>query len=82
MGIMAGAKASSVGKDARKAWESGQAFFTPILNFPTFTFGFSGAVTDWPPMIESITDEGWKLHTWALVTDKENRPQAMPLFTR
>ena len=33
-------------------------------------------------MLEAVTEAGWKLHTWALVTDAQGRPQAMPLFAR
>ena len=82
MGWIKDAKAQSIQKDAAAAWADDAQFFTPVLNFPTFKMGFSGAIKDWPPMMEAIESVGWKLHTWVVSTDKNDRPQAMPLFTR
>lgn len=33
-------------------------------------------------MMASITAVGWKLHTWAVTQDRNDKPQAWPLFTR
>jgi hypothetical protein len=82
MGWIKDAKSSAMNKAAVEAWGTDDAFFTPVLNFPAFKGGFSGPVADWPPMLEAITSAGWKLHTWAMATDAQGRPQAMPLFTR
>lgn len=82
MGWIKDAKAQSMAKAAQESWNDGAQFFTPMLNFPAFKAGFSGPVGDWPPMLESITSVGWRLHTWALASDEKGRPQAMPLFVR
>jgi len=82
MGFIKTAKANAISSDAQKAWDNDRTVFTPILNMPGSKFGFSGAIDDWALMLDAIADVGWKLHTWAVGTDKDGRPQAMPLFTR
>ena len=82
MGFMGNNKAMSMQKSARVAWDAGNAFFTPVLNFPMFKLGFSGNVEDWSPMMEAVLSVGWKLQTWAVVQDNKGNPQAMPLFVR
>jgi len=74
--------ADKVGEDAQAAWNAGRAVFTPVMNFPTFSLGFSGGNDDIALMTEAILSVGWKLDTWAAVTDKNGKPQIMPLFVR
>jgi hypothetical protein len=81
-GIIQMAKSGKIGEDAEAAWNRGDKFFTPIMNYPFFRIGFTGAITDWSMMIESITEKGWVLKAWSTTVDKNNRPQAMPLFVR
>jgi hypothetical protein len=75
-------KAGVIGQDAANAFGSGAKYYTPVLNVPMFSTGFSGNIKDWSPMLEAIEAAGWRLHTWALVSDKNDKPQAMPLFVR
>jgi hypothetical protein len=82
MGFIKDVKATTMGKDAAKAWDAGNAYFTPLLNMPATRPGLSGAVEDWPLMLDAITEVGWKMHTWFVGSDEKGRPQAMPLFTR
>ncbi len=82
MGFIRDKKAGRVGDDAQQAWDAGRAVFTPVLNFPAFNVGFSGGNDDIAVMTEAILAVGWKLDTWAAVTDKNGRPQIMPLFVR
>lgn len=81
-GFIQFAKANKVEADAQSAWNRGDKFFTPVMNYPVIRFGFSGAITDWAMMAESITSVGWKLHTWSTAIDRHGRPQAMPIFVR
>ena len=81
-GLIQFAKANKVEADAQTAWNRGDKFFTPVMNYPVIRFGFSGAITDWAMMTESITSVGWKLHTWSTAIDRHGRPQAMPIFVR
>lgn len=82
MGFIKDKKASKIADDAQNAWNSGRYVFTPVLNFPSSSLGFSGGNDDIAMMTEAILSVGWKLDTWAAVTDKNGRPQIMPLFVR
>lgn len=81
-GFIQAAKANKIESDAQTAWNRGDKFFTPVMNYPIIRFGFSGAITDWSMMTESITSVGWVLHTWSTAIDRRGRPQAMPIFVR
>jgi hypothetical protein len=81
-GIIQMAKSGKIGDEAEMAWNRGDKYFTPIMNYPFFRIGFTGAITDWALMIESITDKGWVMKAWSTSIDKNGRPQAMPLFVR
>lgn len=74
------AKANLLETQAIWARENHHTHFTPIFNMPMFHIGFSGAVYDWGLMINSIEKAGWKLSMWAVSSDKQGRPQAMPVF--
>lgn len=82
MGWIKDAKAEAVRRDAQAAWDEGAPCFTPILNLPAFKGGFSGRVKDWEMMIGAIGEVGWTLKHWAVASDSQGRPQAMPFFTR
>ena len=82
MGFIKDAKAAAVGTDAKKAWDEGATFFTPVLNYPGFRGGISGRIADWELMIAAIVEVGWRMHTWSVASDNQGRPQAMPLFDR
>ena len=82
MGFIKDKKAGKVGDDAQAAWDQGRSVFTPVLNMPSFNLGFSGGNDDLALMTEAILAVGWKLDTWAVVTDKNGKPQIMPLFVR
>lgn len=82
MGIIKDKKASALANDAQSAWDSGRMVYTPVLNFPMTAHGFSGGNDDIAMMTEAILGVGWKLDTWAAVTDKNGKPQIMPLFVR
>lgn len=82
MGWIKDAKANAIAADAKKSWDEGSAFFTPMLNVPAFKGGFSGRIKDWEPMLEAICAQGWALQHWAVCSDDKGRPQAMPLFVR
>lgn len=81
-GLIQYAKANKIEADAQTAWNRGDQFFTPIMNYPRIRFGFSGAITDWSMMMDSISSVGWQLHTWSTAIDRHGRPQAMPIFVR
>lgn len=76
------AKSSKIGDDAETAWNRGDKYFTPVLNYPYFRVGFTGPITDWAMMVESITEKGWVLKAWSTTIDRHGKPQAMPLFVR
>ncbi|MBM6622654.1 hypothetical protein JTF08_13645 [Micrococcaceae bacterium RIT802] len=82
MGFIKDKKASILASDAQAAWDAGRAVYTPVLNFPMTSHGFSGGNDDIALMTEAILSVGWKLDTWAAVTDKNGKPQIMPLFVR
>lgn len=82
MGFIRNTKTATLGADAAKAHETGQRYYTPVLNFPMSQPGLSGGIADWPPMIEAIEAAGWQLNQWQVATDKQGRPQAFPLFVR
>lgn len=82
MGFIKDSKATKVGNDAQAAWNAGRAVFTPVLNFPGSNLGFSGGNEDIALMTEAIVAVGWRLDTWAVSSDKNGRPQIMPLFVR
>lgn len=82
MGFMKEKKTNKISEDAQLAWNRGDIVFTPVLNFPTFNMGFSGGVEDVAAMTQGILAVGWKLDTWAAVTDANGKPQIMPLFVR
>jgi len=82
MGWIKDSKAQTMQTDAQKAWDADSQFFTPMLNLPAFKSSWSGGIADWPPMLEAIQSVGWKLHSWAVASDGQGRPQAMPLFIR
>lgn len=82
MGWIKDSKASSMAKDAQKAWDDGSPVFTPLLNMPSSNAGLSGRIEDWERMLGATLQIGWKLHTWAVCSDKNGRPQAQPLFVR
>ena len=82
MGWIKNAKADSMLKDAQDAWNEGSVVFTPVMNLPAWRLGFSGRNQDWELMIGAILSVGWRLQAWAVSSDKEGRPQAMPLFVR
>ena len=71
-----------MGAEAKKSWDEGAVMFTPVLNFPGFKGGLSGRIQDWEMMLGAILEVGWVLHTWAVASDNQGRPQAMPLFVR
>ena len=82
MGFLKQAKADHLGTQAQKAWNNGDQYFAPILNLKFFTSGLSGNQPDVTEMMASITAVSWKLHTWAVTQDHNDKPQAWPLFTR
>ena len=82
MGWIKDGKASIMKAEAQKAWDSGDRYFTAVLNFPGGNPNLSGGIPHWPPMLEAIEAVGWKLHTWAMAVDHKGHPHAMPLFVR
>lgn len=82
MGWIKDAKANSMAADALAAWTEGAPVFTPIINMPGFKVGTSGRIRDWEMMVGAILEVGWQLHTWAVCSDAQGRPQAQPLFVR
>ncbi|WP_328465511.1 hypothetical protein OHA21_43780 [Actinoplanes sp. NBC_00393] len=82
-GIAQQTKTMTLGEQAAKAYAAGDWFFTPVLNMPaTKSGGFSGNISDWAYMLQAISQAGWQLHTWAMSTDAQGRPEACPLFVR
>ena len=77
MGIIKDAKAQTLATHAQSAWDSGSAFFTPMIPFPSMRGGSMGRVEDWELMLSAVVAVGWRLHTWAVLPDK-----AVPLFVR
>lgn len=75
-------KPNDFGRAAQDSWDSGMATFTPIFTVPVFKVGVSGRISDWPIMMAAVTDVGWVLHTWAVSSDAQGRPQALPLYVR
>jgi hypothetical protein len=82
MGWIKDAKAAAIAQEAKKAWDAGSQVFTPLLNMPATHGGLSGRIEDWEKMMAAVLEIGWKLHTWAVCSDSNGRPQAQPLFVR
>lgn len=82
MGIFKDAKASTIGAEAKKAADNGQAVFATLMNSPSSHHGMSGEINDWSLMIQAIEAEGWRLSEWSVGADTKGRPQAYPLFRR
>ncbi|MFB9929184.1 hypothetical protein ACFORO_23055 [Amycolatopsis halotolerans] len=82
MGFIKQAKADNVANEARKAFEDGRFFFAARLNWPATHHFLSGEVADWSIQIEAIERAGWVLSEWSVAQDKQDRPEAYPLFRR
>lgn len=73
-------KAEQIYQEAAEALRTGHTHYTPIFNMPFFKLGFSGNVWDWSMMVNAAVRAGWKLEHWAVSSDKNGSPQAMPVF--
>jgi hypothetical protein len=83
MGFIKDKKVDRLTSDAQQAWaDQTRMSFTPILNVSWSNAGMSGDVSDIGMMMDAIGRVGWRLHTWAVTSDKNGHPQAMPLFIR
>lgn len=82
MGFVKDVKADTLAKEATKALENGDYFFTPRLNMPGSNAGMSGNVHDWSVMIQAVEAAGWVLAHWSVAIDNKGRTEAYPLFRR
>lgn len=83
MGMFKDVKESTMGADARRAYEAGMFVFAPRLKTGSGTqHTFSGPNASWAEMVEAVEAEGWRLDFWAVCTDEKGRPEAHPLFRR
>ena len=65
---------------ARKAKEGGHAIFTARLDSRIDQHALPGSIDRWTDIIEAIELGGWILEHWEVCLDRNNRPEAYPIF--